>query len=181
MNKQKQQVLVLAAIVLAGGLYAYFQFLLYPEWVGLKAESAQLAARQAYLERLENSNKDYAALKQQASALKTQLAALDKKTPKKMDKPDIMLTIYNMAKRNGVSPQSLAYEDIKDEGSSYSMGMNFSCTGPAENIYALIDQFQKGDKYILALDSISLNQGENASTANMRLVAYAYKQTAVNK
>ncbi|NLI91836.1 MAG: type 4a pilus biogenesis protein PilO [Peptococcaceae bacterium] len=175
MNKQKNQILFLAAVIVLGILYAYVQYLFIPEWGVLKQKTAQVSERQAYLTRMENSYKDFSALKQQSSSLKAQVSVLDKKVPKKLDKPDIMLTIYNLAKNNGLSPKSLTYEPIKDEGQYLTMGMNFSCTGPAENIYTLVDQFLKGNKYIFALDSISFTSNKDGSTANMRIVAYAYK------
>ncbi len=107
--------------------------------------------------KLEESYKVLSSLKDEAKDLKAQVSVLDKKVPKKMDKPDIMLTIYNMARNNGLSPESLSYEPIKDEGSHLTMGMSFTCTGPAENIYALVEQFLTGNKYIFALDSISFS------------------------
>jgi type IV pilus assembly protein PilO len=92
-----------------------------------------------------------------------------------MDKPGIMLTVYNLTKKNGLSPGNLNYEEIKDEGSYLTMGMTFSCTGSLENIYALLNQFLTDNPYILALDSINFSEGENGTAANMRLIAYVYK------
>ncbi|RNC29307.1 MAG: hypothetical protein AWM53_00660 [Candidatus Dichloromethanomonas elyunquensis] len=175
MNKQRNQFLILTFIIILGGLYAYIQYLFIPEWRGLKEETSRVSQRQADLARMETGYKEFSSLKQQASSLKAQASMLDKKVPKKLDKPDIMLTIYNMAKSLSLSPKSLTFEDVKDEGQYLTMGMNFSCTGSPENVYTLVDQFLKGNKYIFALDSISFIPGTEESTVKMRIVAYAYK------
>lgn len=176
MNKQKNQILILAGVVIVGFLYAYIQYFFIPQWSVLKGKNAEVSERREYLTQLEESYKVYPSLKEEVQSLKSEVSTLEKKVPVKLDKPDIMLTVYNLAKNNGISPKSLSYEPIKDEGNYLTMGMSFYCTGPAENIYTLVEKFLSGNKYIFALDSISLGQDESGSTsANMRIVAYVYK------
>jgi type IV pilus assembly protein PilO len=176
MNKQKNQIIILLAVIFLGVLYAFIQYLFLPQWDILKEKSAHIAERQAYLKKLEENDKILSSLKDQALDLTAQVSMLDKKIPKKLDKPNIMLTIYSMAKNIGLSPKSLNYDPINDEGEFYSMGMNFFCAGSAENIYTFTEQFLNVDKYTFTLDSISISPGEGGVSANMRLVAYAYKE-----
>jgi len=175
MNKQKNQLLILIAVIMVGILYAYIQYLFIPQWSILVEKSAQVSDRKAYLTRLEESYQGFSVLKEQAVDLKAQVSTLDSKIPKKLDKPDIMVTIYNMAKKNAVIPQSLSYEPVKDEGGYLTMGMNFSCVGSPENIYTLVQQFQEGNPYIFVLDSIQFGEGGGPTQTNMRIVAYVYQ------
>ena len=150
--KQKNQIRILIALILIGGFYAYFEYLLMPQWQVLKHTSALFEERKAYLERLENT--DLTSLEQKVTELTLEEVNLRNSLPKTLDKPDIMLTIYNLAKINGISPQTLTYEPIQDEGQFYTMGMNFACTGPLENVFALVEQFRQGPKYVFTLDTI---------------------------
>lgn len=175
MNKQKNQIIILAAVIGIGLLYAYMQYLFIPQWATLKEKSAHVTERQAYLTHLVESYKLLSTLKEEVVDLEAQASILDKKVPKKLDKPDIMLTIYSMAKKNGLTPKSLGYEAIQDEGTFLSMPLTFSCSGPQANVYTLLQQFMNNNKYIFALDSISFSPGNEETTTTMRIVAYAYK------
>ncbi len=175
MNKHKNQIIILVAVIGIGLLYAYIQNLFIPQWANLKDISAYAAERQAYLAKLEESYKVLSTLEEEAVDLEVQASILDNKMPKKLDKPDIMLTIYSMAKKNGLAPKSLGYEAIQDEGAFLSMPMTFSCTGPQANVYTLLQQFLNNNKYIFTLDSISFSQKNEETTTTMLIVAYAYK------
>lgn len=176
MNKQKNQILILLGVIMTGVLYVYIQYFFLPQLGVLKEKTDHLAARQAYLWKLEENDRILPSLKEQAQDLTVQASALDKSVPKKVDKPDIMLTVYNLAKKNALNPKNLNYEPVKDEGGFYTMGMNFDCTGSAESVYRLAEQFLQGNKYIFVLDSISMSPGEGGVSAKMRLVAYIYKK-----
>lgn len=176
MSKQKSQILILAVVIILGFLYAYIQYFFIPEWGILKGKNTEVSERREYLTKLEESYRILPDLQEEVKALETQASTLEKKVPMKLDKPDIMLTIYNLAKDNGISPKSLSYEPVTDEGNYLTMGMTFSCTGPVENIYTLVEKFLNGNKYIFALDSINFSKEEDGtSTVDMRIVAYVYK------
>lgn len=175
MTKQKSQIYIMLAVILFGSLYVYIQYLFLPQWNVIKEKSAHLSAIQGQLTKLEDSSKILSDLQQQQKDLMVQVSELANKVPKKLDKPDIMLTVSSMAKSNGLSPKSLSYDPLKEEDGIYSMGLNFSCTGPEENVYNLVEDFLKGNKYIFALDSISISPAEGGVSASMRLVTYGYK------
>lgn len=176
MSKQKNQLLILVVLIVAGALYAYIQYLFLPQFAVLKEETAHLAERKAYLTKLEENFKILPSLKEQVKVLTAQAGELSRDIPLKADKPDIMLSIYNMAKDNGLNPLSLNYSPVKEEAGIITMGMDFTCTGPEENVYALVEKFFEDNKYIFALDSISINPGEGGVSAKMHLVAYFYRQ-----
>lgn len=176
MKKYKTQILILISVLLLGGLYVYFQFLLFPKLDVLKSQSSYLKERQMYLMKLEDSSKILPNLEKQIVNLNAEVSALDEKIPKEMDKPEIMLILYNMAKNNELKPQSIEYEAIEDEVIYYKLGLNFSCSGSIENIYLFIEQVLKQKKYIFALDSINISFGEEETSAKIRLVSYTYKK-----
>ncbi len=171
--KPKKSIIILIVLILGGGLYVYAHYFLMPQWQLLKQTSSLYAERQAYLERLENN--DLAVLEKQVAELSLKESDLRNSLPPEIDKPDILLTVYNLAKDNGVSPQTLDYEPIKDEAGFFSMGMTFTCTGPLEKVFALVEQLRKETKYILIVDSMNLAEREGDYAVTMRLVAHLYK------
>jgi Tfp pilus assembly protein PilO len=176
MNKPKNQIIILIAFIILGVVYAYIQYLFIPQWNILKDGSAYIAEREAYLHKLEENDKILPNLKSRTLDITAQAVMLDKQITKKLDKPNIMLTIYSMAKNVGLNPKSLNYEPIYDEGEYFSMGMNFSCGGSAESVFTLVEQLSNVDKHTFALDSISIVSVEGGVSADLRLVAYAYKE-----
>lgn len=180
MNKQKRQIMFLFLLVVFGVIYVYIQYLLVPELGKIHNKTLLLKQKQAYLEKLKRSYLVMPELKKKAEELNGREEDLDGLVPKKLDKPYIMLDIYNLAKKNGVTPKSLSFEPLQEKENHYAMGMNFSCTGSKENIFELIDQLDKGGEYKYTLDSLSLNATEGIidgnNNVNMRIVVYAYKE-----
>ena len=173
MDKQKKQFIALILVILFGFMYAYIQFLFTPQWSNLNNLSAEIAQRQAHLERLEENYKILSTVKQNAQDLTILQTELKERIPTDLDKPDIMMIVYTMAKDNGLSPGTLSFESVRQEGETMTMGMGFTCTGSRENINNLVEQFLEGSKYILVLDSISYSGSEELVSADMRLTAYA--------
>ena len=173
MEKQKKQLLMLIAVVSFGFMYAYIQFLLTPQWGVIKGLATELSVSQAHLERLEESDNNLSTLKQNVVELTMVESDLKERIPTGLDKPDIMMTIYSMAKENDLSSRNLSFEGIREENQTFTMGMAFSCTGSRDNINTLVEQFHLGSKYIFVLESISYSSSEEVVSSDMRLVAYA--------
>lgn len=173
MNKQINQFIILTLVVVLGIVYAYFKFMFIPQYNELKDVSAHLSQRQLYLERLEENYKILSTLKQDVVELTALETEFEEQIPSDLDFPDIMMTVYAMAKDNGISPKNLSYEALKQEGQTVTLGMSFSCTGPKDNIHTLVEQFLDGNKYIFVLDSISYSGPDEEISANMQLTAYA--------
>lgn len=173
MNKQINQFIILTLVVVLGFIYAYFKFLFIPQYNELKDISAHLSQRQIYLERLQENYKILSTLKQNVVELTVTETELKEKIPVELDYPDIMMTVYTMAKDNGLSPQNLSFESLKLEGQTVTLGMSFTCTGPKDNTHTLVEQFLNGNKYIFVLNSISYSGPDEEISANMKLTAYA--------
>lgn len=176
MNKQRNQIVFFGLIIAIGLLYIYVQYLFLPQLAVLKEMTAFVASRQDFLAEVEESSKNLPALKEQVSDLESEAGVLNKKVPKDADMPDMTLTIYNLAKNTGLTPVNLNFDSIKDHGGYLTIGMTFSCTGEANNIYSLVEKFLKGNKYIFALESISVIPQNSVMSANMKLIAYIYKE-----
>lgn len=175
MNKQKNQLLVLIGVVFLGFMYSYIQFFFLPQWGELQAVSVRISEREAYLQRLQENHERLPVLKENVDELEVQEGELRDVIPQELDYPDIMMTVYSLAKDNGLTPINLSYEGVKEDGQTVTMGMSFSCTGPRENIHNLIDQFLKGNEYIFALQSISYSDSQEGVSANMKLTAYTLR------
>lgn len=173
MNKQINQFIILTLVVVLGFVYAYFKFMFIPQYNELRDISAHLSQRQIYLARLQENYKVLSTLKQNVVELTVTETELKEKIPVELDYPDIMMTVYTMAKDNGLSPKNLSFESIKQEGQTVTLGMSFTCTGPKDNTHTLVEQFLNGNKYIFVLNSISYSRPEDEISANMKLTAYA--------
>jgi len=176
-EKKGKQVILAAALVLVGMLAGYAVYIFMPKISELQAQAAEISRQRVLLSQLQQGYRSYDQLKEQAASLQGKASELKKKIPGEINKPEIMLAVYNMAKNSGVAPKNLTFEEQKDEGAYFSMGMVFTCEGETIHILNLVDAFQKRDKYYLALDSITFNQAEKQTMATMRLVAYFYKNT----
>ncbi len=174
-SKPRRQILILGVLVLLCFLWIDVTYLFIPRLSILQEKTALVSQRAAYLAELQKNYRNYSAIKAQAVSFKAEVAKLDQDIPKIVDKPQIMLTVYNLAKSNGIKPISLKFEPLKEQGSYSSMTMTFFCSGPTENMLTLVEQFQKGKIYLFALNSININQGNQQATASMSITAYFYK------
>jgi len=114
-----------------------------------------------------------AALRQDVMELTVAETNLKDRIPAELDYPNIMMTVYTMAKNNGLNPKNISYESIAQQGQTVTLGLSFTCTGSRDNIYTLAEQFLKGDEYLFVLDSISVSGSPEESSATMILTAYA--------
>lgn len=174
MSKQKNQIFILIFIILVGLLYVYVQYLFLPQMAILKGQTNYLTERKAYLENLKDNASRLPELQEQKALLQVRADELEKRVPRDLDKPEIMLTVYNLAKAYGVTPHSLNFDQPKEEGGFTAMGLDFACSGSEGDIYTLAEEFGKGRDYIFALDSISIEPGETEVSARMKLKAYGY-------
>lgn len=184
MNKAAQpnkQMVLLVVILLLTYLIAYTVLFFIPRLETIRAKTAFNEQRAKYLAQMERDYREYAGLKKQAAELAVEVRELDQKMPQEMGKPEMMMTVYNTAKKFGVSPISLDFESKQEEGPYGTIAMRFSCRGPYDKVMALIGEFQKGPEYYFALESISFDregdeQQANQIRADMKIVSYFYQQ-----
>lgn len=176
MKKERIQLLILSLIIIAGLTYAYIQFLLIPEWNNIQTKSTYLQENQDYLQELKTGYEKFSLLKKEAEELESQEKKLNERSPQQLDKPTLMMYIYNTSKQMGLQPLNLAFEPLNEKEGYFQMGMSFSCRGSENNIYNFLDKLRIEQSHKFSLDSINMNSQGDTRSVNMRLVAYAFRE-----
>lgn len=173
MKKEKMQIIILIFFILFGIGYAYFKFLLLPQWTIIQDASNQLLSRSNYYQELLTHQNNQSGLEQEIKALETKVLQLNAQLPNRLDNPQLMVGLYTLAKKHSVNPKSLAFEQAQTKGAYQEIGMNFSCSGKAVDILAMIHALQFGGSQRLAIKSLSLSGSQVALQAEMKLTANA--------
>jgi len=171
-NTHWQTVLTIILGVTLLALYAVFLFV--PQLRVLEEKKDRIEERTAFLVKMEKGYRHYAQLEEQDAALRAQILSLSEKVPKSMDKPEIIVAVYNKAKKNEVVPISLNFEDVQDKGLYKLLPLDFQCEGSYNNVMALISELQQDPAYYFTLSGISFQQEEDQINAKMRLFCYSY-------
>lgn len=178
MKKEQSQIILLVFILLFGFSYAYIKFLFQPQWMVIQnAENQKLVLESQYQELLAYQS-NQAGLEQEIKTLEAEVEQLNNQIPKGLDKPQLMVELYTLAKQHTVDPQSITFEQAQSIGAYQEMGMSFSCFGKSADLLALIHDLQFGESQRLALKSISLTGSQTNMRADLKLTAYA---SSINK
>lgn len=173
MKKEQSQIILLIVIILFGLGYAYIKFLFQPQWMDIQiARDQQLALENQYQELLTyQRNQD--GLEQEIKTLEAQVDQLNAQIPKRLNKPQLMVELYTLAKQHTVDPQSITFEQAQNKGTYQELGMIFSCFGKTADLLAMIHDLQFGESQRLAIKSISLTGSQANMRADLKLTASA--------
>lgn len=174
MTKEKMQKITLVIILGLGLIYAYVSYLFLPKWTLIQNQRDQLEKKTASYQKLNTYQSNQEEIAKTIADLETEVKDLAAKIPAQLDKPQIMVDIYTMAKLHAVEPQTLKFEPIKTVGDHQELSMNLSYIGPAENIINLIDDLQHTSLHKFALHSVNLSVSKpdnkkNEKTTNILL------------
>ncbi|MGI5901935.1 MAG: hypothetical protein ACOX7U_05620 [Desulfitobacteriia bacterium] len=175
MKKRKNRIIVVVLIFSFAFLCFYIQYLFLPQLAVIKGKVREFSEREAYLAQIEDNYQNYSLLEEEFLTLQARALELDSKVLKSLDKPEIMLALYNMAKDKGLSPKSLTFGSQWEESDYRALNIIFTCSGPLQNIYEFMDQFSAEDYYFFALESVAINQQGQEAISEMCITAYAYK------
>lgn len=173
MKKEKIEKIALILILIIGLGYAYAKFLFLPEWTVIQSSTSQLYAQKNHYQELLNYQGNQSRLQQDIKTLETKVLQLNSQLPNRLDKPQLMVGLYTLAKQHSVIPQTIAFEQTQTKGAYQEMGMSFSCLGKTADILALIQDLQFGGSQRLAIKSINLSVSQGVMRAELKLTAYA--------
>ena len=173
LKKEKLQIILLIIFVISGLSYAYMTLLFSPEWTVIQNVTSQLHAQEKHYQELLTYQKDQSGLQQEIKTLETKVLQLNSQLPNRLDKPQIMVGLYTLAKQHLVYPQTIAFEPAQTKGTYQELGMSFSCLGKTSDILALIQDLQFGGTQRLAIKSISLTGSQGNMRAELKLTANA--------
>lgn len=172
MKKEKFQIIILICIIMFGISYAYLKFLFLPQWAVIQDSTNRRLSLENQYQELLSYQKNLSGLQQDIKTLKAKVNQLNDQLPNQLDKPPIMVGLYDLAKQHSVDPQSIAFEQAQTKGAYQEMGMSFSCLGKTTDLLALLHDLQFGESQQLAIKSISLTGSQQNMRAELKLTAY---------
>jgi Tfp pilus assembly protein PilO len=170
-NKEQMQKIALVAIVLFGIIYVYFSNILSPQWDKITQLEQQKLQRQALLQKLTIQKEHLAKLQQQISDDQVLIKKGSVKVPAAINKPQLTVDIYNLAKQHGISPDNLRFDKIQNKGTYQEMGIDFTGSGQITDILSFIRDIQKSQD-LITIQNISLTaQTNNVQTSMIQPTA----------
>jgi Tfp pilus assembly protein PilO len=173
MKKERLQVIILIVIIMFGISYAYFKFLFLPQWAIIQGDTDRLKSLQKQYQELLNYQQNMTSLKLETKTFQDKVIELKAQLPSQIDKPQIMVGLYTLAKEHAVVPQAIAFEQAQSKGSYQEIGISFSCSGKPSDLLATIHDLQFGRGQRVAVKSLSLTGSQGSMRADLKLTAYA--------
>ena len=172
LKKEKLEVIALILFIMLGLGYAYMTLLFLPEWTIIQSSTSQLYAQKDHYQELLTYKKNQIGLQQETKTLETKVLQLNSQLPNRLDKPQLMVGIYTLAKQYSVSPQSISFEQAQTKGTYQEMELGFSSLGKPADILAMIHDLQFGGTQRLAIKSVNLSVTQGVMRAELKLTAY---------
>lgn len=173
MKKEQGQKIILAVLLGIGLVYLYANYLFLPQWKNIQRLQQQLTTRQGYYSRLLSYKHDPSGLQQQVQGLQSQLKESGGQNPIGLDKPQILVYLYSVAKHYAVVPQSVAFEPLQNKGFYQELPLTFVAKGKPSDVLAMIESLQQGVSPRLTTHSVSLKVDKGVMSVNLKLAAYA--------
>lgn len=171
-NKEQIQKIALIVLLAFGALYTYGSMFLMPKWNQIQQLSEQFHARQAEFEILVGLTSRQTELLEQMKNAEQQLLQESQKIPVSLDKPLLMMNLYNLAKQVAVSPESISFEQVQNKGFYQQITMKFVCIGSSANIINLIRELQSGHN-LIAIQNVNFSEQKGLIHLELTLNAYA--------
>lgn len=173
MKKEQRQKILLAVLLGAGLIYAYATYLLIPEWAKIKTLQQTLGQRQGYYRQLQGYEQNKAGLQAEISQLQGKLKQATLSVPGRIDKPQLMVYVYTVAKRNKVNGQALKFEPIQPKGFYQTMPLTITCEGKPEDVFRFLQDLKNGSEQRLVAQSVSLTQQQGLMRGELKFLVYA--------
>lgn len=103
MDKEQQQKVMVVVIFAVTFFYVYFKYMLGPTQVSIAQNSAELKTVTDRVESLKQVASRLPQLKRETEELDTQVAKVEKRLPRTRNLEDIIRTVTELAKKNGVN------------------------------------------------------------------------------
>lgn len=172
MKKEKVQIIALAVLIGFGLIYAYYTYLLSPEIRVIKQKTGQLAQRQEYYLRLQNYAKNETGLDQEIKTLEQEIKGLKTKPTGHLDKPQIMVDLYALAKEKGVYPQTVAFAEPQVKSGYIELPVTFTSLGQPGNVLGMIATLVAQKNSNLAVQAVNLTQQQGVLRAELKLTGF---------
>ena len=173
MTKDKIEKAALLLLILAGMVYFYAMMIFWPKWSLVQQENAQLQEREQYYNKLLSYGAEPEQLDKKIANLEGQVRQLDLAAPKYLNKAQIMVSLYDLAKQYKVNPLNISFASAQAKGPAATVGITFVCSGTASGVLALTKTIEEDKKLPLALNGMNLTVEKGVMQAQLKLTGYA--------
>lgn len=174
MNKEKIEKILFIALIIAGIGYVYYNYLLQPQLEVIQQKNAQLTKIQAHYLQLSNYARNMAGLQQEIKAQEDQDKKLSSQLNNQINKPQVMVDLYSLAKTHGVTPQNIKFDALQDNGKYQQLGMLFSAQGNPADVLSMIQDLGTGNLKV-SVQGVNLVMQQGYMRADIKLADYAGK------
>lgn len=173
MKKEALEKVLLMVLLFGVLVYSYNTFLLRPELSTLEKLNTELQAKQSRYEQLLVYQEDKIGFEEEIKRLEAENTTLDAQIPSSLDKPQMMMYIYSVAKSTQVEPVSLNFEQSKNSEEVQSMVLSFSCLGKINDVLVFMKKIQFEGTQKMGIQSVNLVNQNGTLKADIKFVAYA--------
>lgn len=163
LTKQQQQILAIVLVVLIGGGYVYFSYLLNPTLKKISERKAKLSDLKQQIEVAERQARRLPQLQAEYAQLQTQMAAIEKQLPTDKDIPGILRTVTREAMDENLYFVSLKPNEPKRDQSNYFDVLEFEVqmTGSMQSLVRFMASLGQQDR-IFQFEKLSLSGGSSS-------------------
>lgn len=173
MSKESRQLILLLILVVGGIIYFYYSYLFIPKWADIQTIKGGLQERQSRYELLQTYGENGISLYNEINKLEAKNNELRKQIPQKINKPQLIVDLYTVAKVNQVQPQTVTFDELQSMDTYLIQPLTFTCLGTQASIIKMINNLQVGEDYRFTLESLDFSNDEGILSGEIRLNAYA--------
>ncbi|CAA7601572.1 Translation elongation factor EF1B/ribosomal protein S6 [Acididesulfobacillus acetoxydans] len=171
-NKERFQKIALVVLLAFGLLYSYTNYVVWPEWQHIQELGRQVKARQTEYQRLLELKTRQAAVEQALTAAEAKVRGESSKVPALLDEPRLTVDIYSLAKRDGLSPESLRFYTVQHKGNVQEVKLDFVGSGQTAAVLGFIEDIRQS-RDLLAIRGVNLTVDKGLMKIGLTLTAYA--------
>ncbi|MHB8124020.1 MAG: hypothetical protein ACYDEJ_00020 [Desulfitobacteriaceae bacterium] len=172
MKKEKVQKIMLLIIILFGIAYSYYTYLFIPEWSVIQSSTAQLQDRQSYYQRLLGYSAKVSEIDNEMKTLDAQRKQLISQSSSKLDKPQLLVYLYNIVKQSQVVPENVTFGQPLDKGTYQELPLTLTCSGKVNEVLSLIQNLQYSGTQRFAIQSTKLSDQLGTLQVELKLTVY---------
>jgi type IV pilus assembly protein PilO len=173
MKKEESQKIILFLIILFGICYAYYSYLFVPEWSEIQKSNSQLHERQGYYQRLLAYSANASEIAKEIKTVEAQQNQLISQTTTKLDKPQLLVYLYNLAKHNQVESDKVVFGQPQDKGTYKELPLTFTFSGKVNEVLSMIQNLQFTGTQRFAIQSTKLTDKQGILQVELKMTIYS--------
>lgn len=180
LTKQQQQIVAIAVLIVVGGGYVYWNYLLKPTLAKIEVEEAKHKDLIAKIETAERQARRLPALQNELANLQVELGALEKQLPKGKDLPNILRLLTREAIQEDLQFASLTPKAAVRQQFFEIIPFDVTFTGSLQSLARFLASIGQQDR-IFQAQNISLSRAGGSAEEgliNLRITltiqTYAY-------